>query len=76
MDVRPVIHVILGKHLGEGEYIVRIGDPLTLEQAEGFVALGWEVILDPSDMEALTRWEQIQRSQRKPKTWRSWPLGD
>ncbi len=34
----------------------------TLEDAEDFASFGFCVMVDPFDLEALTRWEQIQRS--------------
>jgi len=37
---------------------------MTLEDAETFASMGFEVIVDPFDMEALIRWEQIERSKR------------
>jgi len=37
---------------------------MTLEDAETFAGMGFEVIVDPFDMEALIRWEQIERSKR------------
>ena len=39
----------------------------TLEQAAHFSEYQYEVIVDPFDMEALTRWEQENRPQPKPR---------
>jgi hypothetical protein len=35
---------------------------MTLEQAATLAALGYEVIVDPFDMEDLTRWQQLNES--------------
>lgn len=70
MDTKPVLHCIIGKHLGSGEYVVKVGEPLTLEQAEFYAHAGWEVILDPIDLEAFARWEMLNRP-RKPR-WNRW----
>lgn len=72
MDTKPILKCIIGRHMGNGEYVVKVGEPLTLDQAEYFAHAGWEVILDPQDLEALARWEQLQRSARKPRSWRQW----
>jgi hypothetical protein len=37
---------------------------MTLEKAASLAALGYEVIVDPFDMEELTLWEQRDRSAR------------
>ena len=42
----------------------------TLEQAAHFAELGFEIICDPFDLEALARWEQLNRPQPKPKFFR------
>ena len=68
MDPRPVLHCIVGKRIGE-DYVAKVGDPLTLAQAEMYAAAGWEVILDPDDLAALARWEQLNRQPRL----RLWP---
>lgn len=60
MDTRPVLRCIVGKRVGT-DYIARVGDPLTLEEAEKYAAAGWEVILDPDDLAAIARWEQLNR---------------
>lgn len=39
----------------------------TLEQAAHFSELQYEVIVDPFDMEALTRWRQLNEPQPKPR---------
>lgn len=43
----------------------------TLEQAAHFSEMGFEVIVDPFDMEALTRWRQLHEPpERKTKFFR------
>lgn len=66
MDPRPILRCIIGKRFGE-DYVAKVGDPLTLEQAEMYAAAGWEVILDPDDLSALARWEQLH--QLNPPRW-------
>jgi hypothetical protein len=39
----------------------------TLEQAAHFADLGFEIIPDPFDLEALARWEQLNKPQPKPR---------
>ena len=56
----------------EGDYVTT-KEHVTLEEAEMFAKLGWEVWVDPWDLEALTRWEQIERSLKKSRSWRDWP---
>ena len=68
MDDRPVVHCILAIRYADGEYRVRAGEPVTLDDALDFVRLGYEVIPDPFDLELLTRWEQL----RRPKRWNNW----
>lgn len=70
MDTKPVLHCIIGKHLGDGEYVVKVGEPLTLDQAEFYAHAGWEVILDPIDLEAYARWEMLNRRMVKPRWYR------
>lgn len=70
MDPRPVVHCLIGMRLPDGDYVVRRGDPLTLDEAVEFIRFGWECIPDPMDLEVLTRWEQLNR-QPKPK-WHRW----
>lgn len=69
METRPIVHCLLAKRLPDGEYLVKKGDPFTLEEAADFATFGWEVFVDPWDLEALTRWEQMQRT--KPR-WNQW----
>jgi hypothetical protein len=57
---RPVLHVIVGKRIGE-DYVVKVGDPLTLETAVHYAEAGWDVIQDPEDQAALARYEQLTR---------------
>jgi hypothetical protein len=42
--------------------VVLVADPVTLERAVEMKDQGYAVVVDPSDEEALTRWEMIQRS--------------
>lgn len=51
---------------------IRGSEPITLEDALGFVHAGAEIILDPFDYEDLIRWEQIERSMRENAKWRKW----
>lgn len=63
MSDRPVVHAVVG-------YITEYGvasQPTvkTLDEAEEFARVGFYVMVDPFDMEDLTRWEQIQRSMKR-----------
>jgi hypothetical protein len=71
MDPRPTLRCIVGKRIGD-DYVAKVGDPLTLAQAECFAAAGWEVILDPDDLSALARWEQLNRSSKSKPKWNRW----
>lgn len=42
-----------------------VNGSLTLDEAVMFAEQGFEIIPDPFDLEALTRWEQLQRSKRR-----------
>lgn len=70
MDAKPVLHCLVAVRLPDGDYIVKRGDPIALEEAEAYARFGWEVIVDYADQEALTRWEQLNRPQ-KPR-WNRW----
>ena len=70
MGDRPVVHAIVAWRLPNGQYIVRKGEPVTLAVAADFARVGWEVFPDPWELDALTRWEQLQRAV-KPK-WQKW----
>jgi hypothetical protein len=48
-------------HLGKRTIV---GAVVGLEEARDYAAAGCEVMVDPFDQEELTRWEQIERSQR------------
>ena len=67
MDPRPVIRCLVAKRLPDGDYIVKRGEPSSLDEAADFAALDWEVIPDPFDQEVLARWEQL----RRPR-WNRW----
>lgn len=64
MNPRPVITCLLAIRLPDGDYVVKRGDPVSLEDAADWASWGWEVLPDPFQQEALTRFEQIERSLR------------
>jgi hypothetical protein len=64
--IRPISADERGKAEG---WTGRAGYVLTLEEAAQFAELGFEVMVDPFDMEALTRWEQQQRAAHRFKSW-------
>lgn len=63
-DPRPTVHVVLAWWPTTEAHCV------TLDEALEYVAIGFEVVPDPFDLEVLTRWEQLQRSARPVPTWR------
>lgn len=67
---RPVVHCIVAWWpTPESECVIRPKQGvLTLEEAVMYADAGFAVMTDPFDMEALTRWEQLQRV--TPPTWR------
>lgn len=69
VDPKPQLRCLVAMHLPDGEYLVKQGDPIPLEDALAFSQFGWEVIIDYTDQEALARWEMLNRP--KPK-WNKW----
>lgn len=67
MSDRPVIRCLVGKPLlsaaGEwtGEVVLMLSVVL-LDEAAELQQNGYRILVDPSDEEALTRWEMIERS--------------
>ena len=69
---RPLVHCLAGWPLEGGEVILCRQGLVSLEEAEALHALGFLVLIDPADEAMLTRWEQIQRSARKPRQKWKW----
>jgi hypothetical protein len=57
---RPVVHCLVARVHAYG--FVTDEDYVTLDKAASYAEEGYTVIPDYGDMEALTRWEQMQRA--------------
>src|ERR1044072_2972575 len=60
MDPRPIVHCILAMPLADGDFIVKRGDPLTLDEAVDFIRFGWQVSVDAVGTDRAVAAEQAE----------------
>lgn len=60
-DQQPVVRALIG-YLSPPWGLMTVPRMVTLEEAVDFARVGFAVLVDPQDLEDLTRWEQKQRA--------------
>lgn len=70
-DPKPALRGIAAYIMPDGKVYLSKLPTVSLDEAEQLHRLGWAVLIDPEDEQALARWEQMQRAQQRRK-WTNW----